>query len=95
MLRVLQFITSVFETMLKNDEKIHEHEMTICLPHLIDKSGHKSERHKAAFITCLRAAGEIIAPNKLCQFLLQGIYCILHVTYIHTYIHTSKSTSHH
>ena len=69
---MLQFITLVFEMMTKNDDKIHENEMAICLPHLIDKSGHKSERHKAAFIACLRAAGEIVAPNKLCHFLLQG-----------------------
>ena len=69
---MLQFITSVFETMLKKEEKIHEAELAIILPHLIDKSGHKSERHKAAFIACLRSAGEIVSPNKLCQYLLQG-----------------------
>ena len=60
LLQVLNFIALMFEIMLKNEDKMHDNEVAIVLPHLIEKSGHKSERHKAAFITCLRAAGSHI-----------------------------------
>ena len=75
LLKLLQFISLLFEKMRVEKVPIHETEMALALPHLIEKSGHKSERHKVAFISVLKAAGEIIPPNKLCQFFLQGLAC--------------------
>ena len=85
--------------MKQEKASLHEAEIAIAVPHLIEKSGHKSERHKSghfsiliskfvagpvlhsnffagtAFIACLKAVGEVVPPNKLCQLLLQGLAC--------------------
>ena len=57
--------------MFKQDVQLHEAEVMLLLPHVIDKSGHKSERHRLAFKHALETAGEVIAPNRLCAVLLQ------------------------
>ena len=43
---------------------MHDSELSCILPHLIDKSGHKSEKHKAAFQATLSIASTIIAPGE-------------------------------
>jgi len=75
LLKVLQFITHIFDKIRNDKQVLHEAEMTIIIPHLVDKSGHKSERHKLAFNAALKAVGDIVPPNKLCQFLIQGLAC--------------------
>jgi len=55
LLKVLQFISLLFEKLKHEKTGLHDAEITIAIPHLIEKSGHKSERHKAAFISTLRA----------------------------------------
>ena len=75
LLKVLQFITSVFERIRAEKQILHESEITVVIPHLIEKSGHKSERHKVAFKAALAAAGEVVSPIKLCQLLLAGLGC--------------------
>lgn len=46
LLKLLQFITYLFEKMKTEKLHLHEAEMLIIIPHLIERSGHKSERHK-------------------------------------------------
>jgi hypothetical protein len=50
---------------------LHDGEIITIIPALIEKCGHKSERHKAAFKSLLLAARYIIPVNKYCQLLLQ------------------------
>lgn len=73
MLKVLQGITTVFEMMASEGCTLHEAETACILPHVIDRCGHKSERHKQSFKQVLFAASEIMAPNKINQYLLQGL----------------------
>lgn len=54
---------------------LHEAECVSLLPLIIERAGHKSERHRVAFKSCLAAAAEIIAPSRLCQLLLAGLGC--------------------
>jgi len=73
LLRILQFVIDFFGVMTKEGATLHDSEAAAILPFLIDKSGHKSERHKNAFKQAIVAAGELLPPNKLVQFLLQGL----------------------
>jgi hypothetical protein len=75
LLKVLQLITEVLLSIKEQGHVLHEAEISCILPHLIDKSGHKSERHKAAFKTALAAAAQVMLPSKLCHQLLQGLTC--------------------
>ena len=52
---------------------LHEAEISAILPHLIDKAGHKSERHKLAFKAAIQAAGQAVSPARLNQLLLAGL----------------------
>lgn len=63
LLRVLTLVTEVFLMIKNSGVPAHEHELACILPHLIDKSGHKSERHKAAFQATLSIAASIIPPG--------------------------------
>ena len=74
-LKVLQVITAVFELHRSMGIPLHDAEAGIILPHLIDKSGHKSERHKNAFKSTLEVAEVVCVPGKLSTHLLQGLGC--------------------
>lgn len=53
-----------------------EGEIVSIVPHLIDKSGHKSERHRVLYRQLLCAMGGIIKPvNKFTQLLVVGLGC--------------------
>jgi len=78
LLRILALVSDVFTSAKQSNAEgtiLHDSEVLCILPHLIDKSGHKSERHKAAFKTAIAAAGEVVAPNKVNQHLLTGLTC--------------------
>jgi hypothetical protein len=64
LLRILTLVTEVFLVIKNSGQPVHEHELACILPHLIDKSGHKSERHKAAFQATLSIAATIIPPGS-------------------------------
>ena len=49
------------------------------IPQLIEKSGHKSERHKLAFKNALCASSEVISSARLCTLLLQVIAMLLRI----------------
>ena len=59
LLRILQFVSVLFDRFRSERLTLSEAETTIIVPHLIEKSGHKSERHKVAFKAALAAAGEV------------------------------------
>jgi hypothetical protein len=74
LLRLLQLITDLFSSILNpHGAVLHDSEISSILPHLIEKCGHKSERHRNAFKQAISSAGEIIAPNKINQQLIQGL----------------------
>ena len=54
---------------------LHEAECVSLLPLIIERAGHKSERHRVAFKSCLAAAAEIVTHSRLCQLLLAGLGC--------------------
>ena len=71
LLKVIQLITAVFEAHRSNGNlTLHDSEATIVLHHLLDRSGHKSERHRMAFKSALLIASEITAPPKMCSILI-------------------------
>ena len=56
MLKVLALVCETFSMLKREGQVLHDTEVTCLLPHLIDRSGHKSERHKAAFkVTTIRS----------------------------------------
>ena len=63
LLRVLTLVTEILILIKNSAQPVHDSELSCILPHLIDKSGHKSERHKAAFQATLSIASTIIAPG--------------------------------
>ena len=72
MIKVLQAILLLVLYMKRQNYMLHEIEINILLPHLIDKSGHKSDRHRTLFKQVLNALADVMLPNKLSQFLIQG-----------------------
>jgi hypothetical protein len=64
LLRVLTLVTEILILIKNSAQPVHDSELSCILPHLIDKSGHKSERHKAAFQATLSIASTIIAPGE-------------------------------
>lgn len=74
-LKVLQVISAVFELHRALGVPLHEAEAGIVLPQLIERSGHKSERHKAAYKAALEVAEAVCPPAKMSAFLLQGFNC--------------------
>jgi hypothetical protein len=77
LLKVLQLLVDCFTLLQKSSEGVllHDSEVLSVLPHLIDKSGHKSERHKAQFKAAIAAASVVMPPAKVNQHLLAGLSC--------------------
>ena len=71
MLKVLGLVGEIFSMLKREGQMLHDSEVSCLLPHLIDRAGHKSERHKAAFKAVLVSAADVMPPSKLCQALLQ------------------------
>lgn len=71
LMHVLLLISKVFERVQHANAQLHEGEITVILPALIERAGHKSERHKAAFKSVIATARKVVAPNRLCQLLVQ------------------------
>ena len=69
LLRVLTLVTEIMILIKNSPQPVHDSELACILPHLIDKSGHKSERHKAAFQATISIASTIIAPSESCVVL--------------------------
>jgi hypothetical protein len=75
LLKLLGLFEEVLAMCRDGDVALHDSEITSFLPHCIERSGHKSERHRVAYKAVLAAAGDVVAPNRLCQLLLQGLAC--------------------
>lgn len=73
MMKVLELVIKLFNRMRAENVMLHEAEANSVLPHIIDKSGHKSERHRLAFKLSIQAAGEIISPQRINQHLLHAL----------------------
>lgn len=75
LMHLLLLLSKIFDKIRTSNSQLHEAEMIVIIPHLIERCGHKSERHKAAFKSLLFSARYIIPLNKFCQLLLQGLRC--------------------
>lgn len=73
MIKVLQALLLLFLHMKRESYQLHDAEIAFILPFLIDKSGHKSDRHKLLFKQVLGAISELIGSNKLNQYYVQGL----------------------
>ncbi len=75
LLKILQLFQAVFEASKSLGLVLHDAEAGLALPHLIERCGHKSDRHKAAFKAALVAASDVLPAPKMCAYLLQGLTC--------------------
>jgi hypothetical protein len=73
LIKILTLIHNIYLLMRKEGVTMHDSEMNIVLPQVLDKCGHKSERHKLCYKLAVSTAGDILAPNKLNQVLLAGL----------------------
>ena len=73
LLRILLLVATIFEKVRNSEAQLLDAEAQIIIPHLIDRSGHKNDRARAAFKHCLGAAKGVTSPNKLTSMLLQGL----------------------
>jgi hypothetical protein len=73
LMHLLLLLSKIFDKIRtsQNSSQLHDSEIAIILPTLIERCGHKSERHKAAYKSLLLAARYILPINKFCQLLLQ------------------------
>ena len=67
LMHLLLLLSKIFDKVKTSNNQLHESEMNIIIPHLIERCGHKSERHKAAFKSLLFSARYIIPLNRFCQ----------------------------
>ena len=73
MVKILQAILLLFLHMKQESYILHDAESVCILPHLIEKSGHKSDRHRTLIKQVISTAAEVVPPAKLIQCLLQGL----------------------
>jgi cytoskeleton-associated protein 5 len=71
LMHVLLLISKVIDKIHHINGQLHEGEISVILPALIERSGHKSERHKAAFKSVISAARRVVPSSRLCQLLVQ------------------------
>lgn len=71
LMHLLLLLSKIFDKIRSSNNQLHDCEIATIIPALIERSGHKSERHKAAYKSLLLAARYIIALPKFCQMLLQ------------------------
>ena len=81
LLRLLQLICDLFEAIRYSEEAssntinymLSDAEVACILPHLVERCGHRSEKHQALFRHAISLIGEIVAPSKVVQVLTQGL----------------------
>jgi hypothetical protein len=73
LVKILGFLNDLFVKMQAEEYMLHDAELNCLLPQLVDKCGHKSERHKLLFKQVIAAMSEIVLPNKMNSYLLQGL----------------------
>ena len=75
LLKVLRVAQDVLQNVAKQGLTLQDTEAALLLPHLLERSGHKSERHRAAFKSVLEAARGITTVKAQQQYLLPGLLC--------------------
>mmetsp|Transcript_14415 Transcript_14415/g.21637 ORF Transcript_14415/g.21637 Transcript_14415/m.21637 type:complete len:2162 (-) Transcript_14415:214-6699(-) len=75
LMHILLLISKIFNKIDSVGGQLHEAEISTILPALIERSGHRSERHKKAFTSAIGGVKGTVSPSRLCQLLLQGLRC--------------------
>jgi hypothetical protein len=75
LLRLLQLICDLMEALHleSGTAALTDAEVSCILPHLIDRCGHRSEKHQALFRHAITLVGQVIAPGKLVAALTHGL----------------------
>lgn len=77
LLRLLQLVCDLFEALRTVYESgtatLSEAEVSLILPHMIERCGHRSDKHQTLFRYAISLLGALIAPNKFVQSLTQGL----------------------
>jgi len=87
--RLLTFIDSLFTVLHSYQDEnsgtsiLHDCEITSLIPILIEKSGHKSERHRTAFKSCISICTNVgitceiplVTTTRMCNLLISGLGC--------------------
>jgi hypothetical protein len=75
LLRLLAFLQALFQAVAQTGATLHEAEVGILLPHLLERSGHKNERHRQAYSAAVAAAAQVTSPQRMAQVLLGALDC--------------------
>jgi hypothetical protein len=76
LLKILGVYISVCTALKELNAQLTETELNFLLHHLIEQSGHKSERHRSLYKQCLSLTAEVTSPAKLFQaFYVGGLSC--------------------
>lgn len=74
--KLLQFLCEVFQAIaaVENGANIlTDGEASFIMPHLIDRAGHRSERHQAMFRKAITIASSIMSNSKLATMLIRSL----------------------
>ena len=76
LLRLLQLICDLLESFHREagDKALTDAEVSCILPHLVDRSGHRSEKHSALYRHAITLMGQVISPTKLVSALISGLH---------------------
>jgi len=75
LLKVLRVTQDALQSIAQQGLTLQDAEAVLLLPHLLERSGHKSERHRAAFKAVLEAARGITTVKAQQQYLIPGLLC--------------------
>jgi hypothetical protein len=75
LLRLLQLVCDLLEALYREagTSTLTDAEVNFILPHLVDRSGHRSEKHSALYRQSILLIGQIIGPGKLASALAHGL----------------------
>jgi hypothetical protein len=75
LLRLLQLVCDLLEALYREagTSALTDAEVNFILPHLVDRSGHRSEKHSALYRQSILLIGQIIGPGKLASALAHGL----------------------
>ncbi len=75
LLHVLRVIKEIMQSLSAQKLTLHDNEAAVLLPHLVERSGHKSDKHRAAFKATIDAMRIVTSIKALQQHMLPALSC--------------------